>query len=281
MNIAEVPIALTIAGSDSGAGAGVQADLKTFVAHGVHGTCAIAAITAQNTQGVTRVDPVPVAGLVAQITAVFEDFRVGAVKIGMLGSAAHAEAVADTLEAMPDRPPIVLDPVIVSSSGTRLLAHDAIAVVRDRLLPLATLATPNLDEAGVLGGVGHQRAAIEAWAAGAPCAILLTGGDEGQEEVQDVLINGPLQRRWRWPRHAPDGPGFHGTGCTLSSAIAARLARGSDLEFATVEGLAFVQRLIQGALAWHPGHGQRVLPHGLLREPDSETPQLTIPWSPS
>lgn len=276
-----VPIALAIAGSDSGGGAGVQADLKTFQDHGVHGTSAIAAVTAQNTRGVMRVDPVPIPSLLAQLEAVFDDFEVHAIKVGMLGSAAHAEAVAEFLRGLPDCPPIVLDPVMVSTSGTRLLAHNAIAVIRDQLLPLATIATPNLDEACVLGEVANTRAAVEAWATQAPCPILLTGGDEGLDEVVDVLVDGPAVRRWRRPRRDAQGPGFHGTGCSLSSAIAARLARGTDLEDATVHGLAYVQSLLNGALAWNPGHGQRVLPHGLLQQPAADRVPLQAPWSDS
>ncbi|MEZ4322699.1 MAG: bifunctional hydroxymethylpyrimidine kinase/phosphomethylpyrimidine kinase [Myxococcota bacterium] len=272
-----VPIALTIAGSDSGGGAGIQADLKTFHDHGVYGTSAITAVTAQNTQGVLRVDPVPVDGLVAQLEAVFDDFSVHAVKIGMLGNAAHARAVVEFLTRRADLPPIVVDPVMVSTSGTRLLAPDAIQVVRDELLPLATLATPNLDEGAVLANVPLDRDAIEAWATQAPCPVLLTGGDEHKPQVVDVLVDGPAIRRWKRARR--EGPGFHGTGCTLSSAIAARLARGDDLETAIDRALGYVQGLLNAALQWRPGSGQHVLPHGLVASPLSDRPPLGAPWS--
>ncbi len=277
-----VPVALSIAGSDSGGGAGIQADLKTFQDHGVFGTTAISAVTAQNTQGVLRVDPVPPEGLTAQLQAVFDDLPIHAVKIGMLGNARLARAVVDFLtERFADerfeRPPIVVDPVMVSTSGTRLLGEDAIGIVRDELLPLATLATPNLEEGAVLADSGLDREAIEAWATQAPCPILLTGGDEEADEIVDVLVNGPAIRRWK--RVKRSGPGFHGSGCTLSSAIAARLARGADLETATDRGLSYVQGLINASLTWRPGRGYHVLPHGLVASPVSDRPPLGAPWS--
>ena len=272
-----VPVALTIAGSDSGGGAGIQADLKTFQDHGVYGTSAISAVTAQNTRRVIRVHPVPVDSLIAQLEAVFEDFPVHAVKIGMLGHSAHVRAVVDFLSQLPDLPPVVVDPVMVSTTGTRLLSPAAIDIVRDDLLPLATLATPNLDEAAVLAGCELDRDAIEAWATQAPCPMLITGGDEGRAQITDVLVNGPAIRRWKRVRR--EGPGFHGTGCTLSSAITARLARGDDLETATERSLGYVQGLIHAALKWRPGSGQHVLPHGLITSPVADRSPLEAPWS--
>lgn len=270
-----VPVALTIAGSDSGGGAGIQADLKTFIDHGVFGTSAICAVTAQHTRGVTRIDAIPVDGVLAQVRAVFDDLPVAVVKIGMLGTAAHASAVAALLAELPSRPPIVLDPVMVATSGARLLSEDAVDVLRRELLPLATVATPNLDEARLLAGA-HARDALEAWAADAPCPILLTGGDEGLPDVTDTLVRGRDVRRWRHPRR----PGtFHGTGCTLSSAIAARIARGDDLVTACERGLAYVDGLLAATGRWAPGGGARVLPHGLLQVPAADRPPLPDPWT--
>lgn len=239
------PTALTIAGSDSGGGAGIQADLKTFLDHGVFGMSAIAAITAQNSIGVTRVDPVPVEGLRAQLEAVFADFEVDAVKIGMLGSAAHVRCVADFLGGLGQRPPIVLDPVMVASTGHRLLEPEAERVLVEQLVPLATLVTPNREEHAVLGD-------------DLPVPVLITGGDVVGHEIVDVLG----ERVWRHPR-VGDRP-FHGTGCTLSSAIAARLARGEDLEDAVDGGIAYVQgRIRAAARLGSVGHGNPSLPHGL------------------
>jgi hydroxymethylpyrimidine/phosphomethylpyrimidine kinase len=255
------PTALTIAGSDSGGGAGIQADLKTFLDHGVFGMTAIAAITAQNSRGVRRVDPVPPEGLRAQLEAVFDDFPVGAVKIGMLGSAEHVRVVAAFLGGLAERPPVVLDPVMVASTGHRLLDADAERILRDELLPLATVATPNLDEAAVLAGA-NGRDAAEAWAARAPTAILVTGGDVQGERIVDALIRGGSRRTWSHPR-VGDRP-FHGTGCTLASAVAARLARGEALDDAVDGAIGYVQALIRAASErGSVGRGNPSLPHGL------------------
>jgi len=255
------PTALTVAGSDSGGGAGIQADLKTFLDHRVFGMSAISAITAQNTRGVTRVDPVPVEGLVAQLQAVFDDLPVGAVKIGMLGTAAHVRAVAEMLGAMAERPPVVLDPVMVSSTGHRLLDEDA-ELAMQQLMQLCDLATPNLPEAAVLAGSDDLQA-IHAWAAAQACAVLLTGGDaEGSEVVDTLYRPGWPARAWSAPRLGSGS--FHGTGCTLSSAIAARLAHGRELEDAVDGGIGYVQALIrEGVKLGSPGGGHPVLPHGL------------------
>jgi hydroxymethylpyrimidine/phosphomethylpyrimidine kinase len=261
------PTALTIAGSDSGGGAGIQADLKTFLDHGVFGMSVITAITAQNSRGVTRVDPVPVDGVRAQLDAVFGDFPVGVVKIGMLGSAAHAEAVADALERLSPRPPVVLDPVMVASTGHRLLEPDAERVITRRLLPLATVCTPNVAEADVLAGGD-----LEAWARRAPCAVLITGGDGPTDDVVDVFVRHGETRRFVHPRLG-DRP-FHGTGCTLASAIAASLARGAALDDAVDGAIAYVQRLISLAVrVGSIGQGNPSLPHGSLPQSrDSEPP---------
>lgn len=255
--------ALTIAGSDSGGGAGIQADLKTFLDHQVFGMSALTAVTAQNSCGVQRVDPVPVEGVRAQLEAVFADFPVGAVKIGMLGSPDHVACVADFFADLADRPPIVLDPVMVASTGHRLLEPAAERTLVERLLPIATVATPNLQEAEVLAGAAGRDAA-EAWAAGAPCAVLITGGDVVGDELLDVLFQpGARPRRWTHPRRGTKP--FHGTGCTLSSAIACRLARGLPLVDAVEGGIGYVQGLIDvGARHGSVGQGNPSLLHGIV-----------------
>ena len=226
--VAPVRCALTIAGSDSGGGAGIQADLKTFAAHGVHGLSAVAALTAQHTRGVTAVHVPPVAFLRAQIDACFDDFPVGAVKLGMLADAAVIAAVADALEAYRPRH-VVLDPVMVATSGARLLDPGALDALRTRLLPLATVLTPNVPEAELLLGRAiadtdaADRAARDLLAAGAG-AVLLKGGhlDEGGRVV-DRYRDADGSVDLVHPRIAVDG---HGTGCTLASAIAANLCLG-------------------------------------------------------
>ncbi|MEN0061922.1 MAG: bifunctional hydroxymethylpyrimidine kinase/phosphomethylpyrimidine kinase [Myxococcota bacterium] len=259
------PLALTIAGSDSGGGAGVQADLKTFADLGVFGTSAITALTAQNSQGVHRVDAVPVEGLVAQIRAVMDDFEVHAVKIGMLGSAAHVSATAAALRSLEERPPIVLDPVMVASTGHRLLEPDAEAALVRELMPLATVVTPNLDEAAVLAGRSTQEALV-AWAKAQSVAVLLTGGDVVGDTIHDVLVaNGAIARQWNHPR-VGNRP-FHGTGCTTSSAIAAGLARGQGLVDAIDQAIAYVQDRIADAHRGSVGQGNPSLIHGRGRHP--------------
>jgi hydroxymethylpyrimidine kinase/phosphomethylpyrimidine kinase len=255
------PTALTVAGSDSGGGAGIQADLKTFLDHGVFGMSAITAITAQNSRGVHRVDLVPPAGLRAQLDAVFDDFPVGCVKVGMLATAEHARVLAEVLRALgPSRPPVVLDPVLVSSTGHRLTSAETEVVVRDELLPLATVATPNTDELRVLAGDADPAD----WARAAPCPVLWTGGDLVGDTIVDQLFRGAHVRRWAHPRLGTLP--FHGTGCTLASAIAARLARGATLEDAVDHAITYV---IDTIAAWELlgsiGRGNPSLPHGLAR----------------
>jgi hydroxymethylpyrimidine/phosphomethylpyrimidine kinase len=223
--------ALTIAGSDSGGGAGIQADLKTFAAHGVHGLSAIAALTAQHTRGVTSVFVPPVAFLRAQIDACFDDFRIGAVKIGMLATTDVIHAVADALERHAPAV-VILDPVMIATSGATLLADDALDALRTRLLPLASLLTPNIPEAAMLAGLPVRSSAdaelsiARLHRLGAR-AILLKGGhlDEG-EAVVDRYSDGADTIDFRHPRLSLEA---HGTGCTLASAIAARQCRGDDL----------------------------------------------------
>lgn len=233
---------LTIAGSDSGGGAGIQADLKAFAAHGVHGLSAIAALTAQHTRGVTAVHVPPVSFLRAQIDACFDDFDIGAVKLGMLASAEVIHAVADALAA--HRPPhLVVDPVMVATSGARLLEEDALDAMRGRLLPMSGLFTPNIPEAELLLGrriahAGDADAAVEGLLAMGAGAVLLKGGhlDEG-DEVVDRYGDAHTRTAFRSARLQVDG---HGTGCTLASAIAANLCLGHALPDACARAIGYI-----------------------------------------
>jgi hydroxymethylpyrimidine/phosphomethylpyrimidine kinase len=220
-----VPNVLTIAGSDSGGGAGIQADLKAFAASGCHGMSAIVALTAQNTLGVTAVHEVPTEVVRAQLAAVWDDIGVDAAKTGMLFSRALIETVAEFLARHPV--PLVVDPVMVASSGARLLLDDAVEVLVTRLLPVATVVTPNLDEAIALaGGDGtRQELAERIHELGAP-AVVVTGG-HGAEAV-DHLFDG--SRHVEIPVERHDVPATHGAGCTHSATLAAHLARGELLE---------------------------------------------------
>jgi len=250
---------LTIAGSDSGGGAGIQADLKTFAAHGVHGLSAIAALTAQHTRGVTAIE-VPATGFVrAQIDACFEDFDIGAVKLGMLADAQVIDAVADALEW--HRPPqIVLDPVMVATSGARLLEPEALDALRSRLLPLATLITPNLPEAGLLLGTAirdeeEMHAACTELRSRGATAVLLKGGHlPSTVDIADLLADGSGTHVFRHPRLQIEA---HGTGCTLASAIAANLCRGLTLAEACRAAGDYVHAaLLRG---YRPGRGEIVV----------------------
>jgi hydroxymethylpyrimidine/phosphomethylpyrimidine kinase len=252
-----LPIALTIAGSDSGGGAGIQADLKAFGAFGVFGTSAITALTAQNTLGVFAVHAVPASMVEAQIRAVVEDLRPAACKTGMLATRELVEVVADSI-AGAALPHYVLDPVMISTSGARLLGAEAESAVVERLLPLATLVTPNLDEAEVIVGrevrdEAAMRGAAEELVARGARAALVKGGHLVGEEVVDILFDGREFRSWRRPRL--DTRSTHGTGCTLSAAIAAGLAQGRGLVEAIEDGLDYVHRAIASAPGLGAGHG--------------------------
>ena len=223
---AHPPRVLSIAGSDSGGGAGIQADLKAFARCGVHGMTAITAITAQNTVAVTAVYPLPGEAIVEQVRAVTEDIGVDAVKIGMLGSAQTVEAVARALDLVGNAP-VVLDPVMVAESGARLLGEDADAALRGRLLPRVTVVTPNLPEAGALAGAGGDADAeqlVRAIHALGPEVVVLTGGH--RDSATDMFFDGRRLVEIPGERH-PDGAA-HGSGCTHSSALAAHLALGLD-----------------------------------------------------
>jgi hydroxymethylpyrimidine/phosphomethylpyrimidine kinase len=222
-----VPVVLSIAGSDSGGGAGIQADLKAFARCGVHGATAITAITAQSTVAVDAVEPVSPEMIRAQVRSVAQDLGVDAVKIGMVGGVAAIEAVADALAELPDGTPVVLDPVMVAESGGRLLPADAEDALRSLLVPRATVVTPNLAEARVLARVGDDASAEElarAIHALGPAVVIVTGGH--RDVATDVLFDGAEIVELRGERH-PDGAA-HGSGCTHSSVLAARLAWGDS-----------------------------------------------------
>jgi hydroxymethylpyrimidine/phosphomethylpyrimidine kinase len=257
MHPPSLPVALTIAGSDSGGGAGIQADLKTFHAFGVFGTSAITAITAQNTTGVRAVHPIPLEVVRQQIDAVVEDLAPSGVKSGMLATAALVETVARALEDY-RLTRYVLDPVMVATSGDRLLDEDATDAVLERLLPLSALVTPNLDEAriltgGAVEGEEGQRAAARALVAMGAGAALVKGGHGGGTEVVDLLWDGETERVWRRPRLQTRST--HGTGCTLSAAVAAGLARGLSMEGAVDRALSYVSAAIASAPGLGKGHG--------------------------
>lgn len=247
MNVDRVPTALSIAGSDSGGGAGIQADLKAFAAAGVHGTTAITAITAQSTVGVEGIHPVPAEMIVAQVRAVASDIGVDAVKVGMLGTAEIADAVVEAL-ALVGAAPVVVDPVMVAESGAVLLEPEARSALVERVLPLAHVATPNLAEARELTGLGPEAGAAELAAAVralGPRAVIVTGGhgaegidllDDGEGEP--VAIPGPLH---------PEGAA-HGSGCTHSSTLAALLAWRTPLREAAVTARSVAAEAVAAGL---------------------------------
>ncbi len=251
------PRALTIAGSDSGGGAGIQADLKTFMAHGVYGASAITAITAQNTQEVRAVVMLEPAMVVAQIEAVLDDIGADAIKTGMLGNAAIIDAVADTLERYRIEQ-VVIDPVMVAKSGARLLEEDAVTALRQRLLPLALVITPNLPEASVLlnrevtGEHDMRQAARDLHALG-PRYVLLKGGHLPGSEVVDLLYDGAQFIELRAGRLETNHT--HGTGCTYAAAIAALIARGLTVEQAVRQAHAYLHDAIVHAPAIGRGYG--------------------------
>lgn len=259
MNTHHATCALTIAGSDSGGGAGIQADLKTFAAHHVHGLSAIAALTAQHTRGVTAVEVPPVAFLRAQIQACFDDFEIGAVKLGMLATAEVIHAVADALEEFRPRH-VVMDPVMVATSGARLLAPDALSALRTRLLPLATVITPNLPEAELLldtriDSLGAMQAACASLRELGARAVLLKGGHlDATGPVVDLVADDSGTLEITHPRLALTA---HGTGCTLASALAANLALGAGLQDACRAASDYVHRALRQG--YRPGRSDIVV----------------------
>ncbi len=252
-----IPVALTIAGSDSGGGAGIQADLKTFHAFGVFGTSALTAITAQNTRGVSAVHAVPADIVRAQVHDVATDFDVRACKTGMLATRALVELVAGLIEE--ERlPNYVLDPVMVATSGDRLLDRDAESAIADRLLPRCSIVTPNLDEAAILAGFAvndeaDMRRAAQALVERGARAVLIKGGHLPGEQIVDLLFHNLEFVEFRRAKIATSST--HGTGCTLSAAITAGLAHGHDLRAAVARALAFVERAIRDAPGIGHGHG--------------------------
>jgi hydroxymethylpyrimidine/phosphomethylpyrimidine kinase len=255
---------LTIAGSDSGGGAGIQADLKTFAALGTYGCSVITALTAQNTCAVTAIHEVPANFVTAQLDAVFDDIAIAAVKIGMLASSAIIEAVAAGLERHGAKN-VVLDPVMVAKSGDRLLRPDAVEALRALLLPLATLITPNLPEAGDLLGLEAPEdeagmiAAADGLRALGPAAVLVKGGHLEEADSIDILDDGGEPLTLVASRIATANT--HGTGCTLSSAIAALLGRGVPLRDAVREAKAYLTDAIRAADQLRVGHGHGPVHH--------------------
>jgi len=251
------PIALTIAGSDSGGGAGIQADLKTFQHFRVFGTSAITAVTAQNTRGVASWLAMPVELIEAQIDAVAGDLRPAASKTGMLGTSAIVAAVAGAVRRHA-LAPLIVDPVMVSASGDPLLASEAVAAMLELLIPLATLVTPNLDEAEILVGetvrdVEAMQRAGRALVARGATAALIKGGHLVGDAALDVLVHGDRVRTFQHPRLATLHT--HGTGCTLSSAVTSLLALGNPLESAVEQAIDWVHRAIATAPGLGGGHG--------------------------
>ena len=265
MTASKIPTALTIAGSDSSAGAGLQADLKTFSALGVYGATVVTAITAQNTTGVSAVHNIPPEMISAQAAAVFSDLSVQAVKTGMLGGEAGVLAVAEVLETHARGIPIVVDPVMVSTSGARLLEAGAETVLKTRLLPLAALVTPNLLEAAALLGAPVAGTVSEVKEQAArllmlgPRAVLIKGGHGTGAEATDFLYDGAGLRAFATPRI--DSRNTHGTGCTLASAIAAFLVKGLPLEDAVAEAKAYLQGAIIHAASQNLGSGAGPVAH--------------------
>jgi hydroxymethylpyrimidine/phosphomethylpyrimidine kinase len=258
------PVALTVAGSDSSGGAGIQADLKTFAAFGVYGASVITALTAQNTQGVSGIHQVPADFVTAQMDAVFGDLEVGAVKIGMVAQLATIDAIAAGLARWSPKH-VVLDPVMVATSGDRLLAADAVERLRTTLIPRAVLITPNLPEAAALldEPVAADEAAIESQgrrllALGCDAVLIKGGHGQGAESI-DYLVSGHGTLALSTPRIAT--PNTHGTGCSLSSAIAAGLAKGEDLEAAVRQAKAWISAAIAAADRFSVGHGHGPIHH--------------------
>lgn len=252
------PVALTIAGSDSGGGAGIQADLRTFSFHAVHGTSALTCITAQNTQGVSRVDALSPESVIAQIDAVVQDIGLQALKTGMLLNQSILEAVSDYLKGL-DGVGCVIDPVMVSRTGAQLIDNDAIATLREHLIPLATVVTPNRYEAEILSGhpietlTAMQAAAQKIHRLGAQAVLVKGGGFKGELRGIDVWYNG--KELATLTTHCIETTDTHGTGCTLSAAIAANLALGHTPWAATTRAKDYVTKALTYSLRIGAGQG--------------------------
>lgn len=252
------PNALTIAGSDSGGGAGIQADLKTFAAFGVFGTSAVTAVTAQNTQTVTSVQEIDVEVIAAQIDAVVSDIRIDVVKTGMLSSAAIVSLVAE--KAKEHRfEKLVVDPVMIAASGARLLREDSVESIRNKLLPLATVVTPNIPEAEVLAdieisGIAEMEEASRRIHAMGPKYVILKGGHlEGVDHSDDLLFDGETFETFS--AHRIKTTSNHGTGCTFASAIASGLAHSRDINRSVADAKAYVTAAMANAFPVGHGHG--------------------------
>ncbi|WP_203247814.1 bifunctional hydroxymethylpyrimidine kinase/phosphomethylpyrimidine kinase [Sporosarcina beigongshangi] len=253
-------IALTVAGSDSGGGAGIQADLKTFQELGVFGTSALTAVTAQNTLGVHSVYPIDAAGVTAQIRAVLDDFNVGAVKTGMLFSADIIRAVAETLQSY-DSPTLIIDPVMIAKGGASLLLEEAVDALKTFLIPMASVITPNIPEAEVLAGMtiesdeDIEEAANRILQLGAGAVVMKGGHRQGAHYAEDLLLSADgerlaLRSEWIYTQNT------HGTGCTFSAAITARVAQGMPISKAVIDAKRFIQAAISDGLTLgSAGHG--------------------------
>lgn len=261
--MSQTAVMLSIAGSDPSGGAGIQADLKTASALGVYGATVITALTVQNTRGVTGIHAVPVDFIMAQYDAVVTDLEVGAVKIGMLGTVEVVEAVATMLRRHPV-PAMVLDPVMVATSGDRLVPTDAETAIRDLLLPMATVVTPNVPEAAALTGlaVSSEEDMVLAGEALLDLGVvhaLVKGGHLGGASSIDMLVSGDGAQRFEAPRVRTSNT--HGTGCTLSSAIAARLVQGDSVADAVAAAKVYLTRALVAGAARRIGHGNGPVDH--------------------
>lgn len=264
--MSRTPVMLSIAGSDPSGGAGIQADLKTASAIGVYGATVITALTVQNTLGVTAIHPVPTDFIAAQYTSIVDDLFVTAVKIGMLGSVDVVETVARGLREQPV-PVVVLDPVMVATSGDRLVPEDAVAAIRELLLPLATVVTPNVPEAEVLAGqavVSHDdlEAVGRQLLACGPTYVLVKGGHLAGPESVDVLVGPDGTTRLSAPR--VDTVHTHGTGCTLSSAIASYVVRGESVPDAVAAAKSYLTAAIIAGAELTIGHGHGPVDHRVV-----------------
>lgn len=261
--------ALTIAGSDPSGGAGMQADLKTFSALGVYGASAVVAVVDENTVGVYGVHPIPESFVAGQIRSVIGDIGADAVKIGMLHSSPLIRTVLSTLREYPDVRNIVLDPVMVATSGDPLLEREAIGTLRDELIPYSRVITPNLPEASLLLGetVDHQDQLEDAARelsrlTGEPVSVMLKAGHlEGTDQLVDIFYNAEKRTFLRLASRKLHTPNTHGTGCTLSSAIAAYLAQGADLDTAARLGKDYIFAAVEAGAAYQIGHGHGPVHH--------------------
>lgn len=260
-------IALTIAGSDPSGGAGVQADLKTFSALGVYGASAITAVVDENTVGVYGVHPIPDNIVAGQIRSVLTDIGADAVKIGMLHDSSLIRTVKDSLAAFPDLRNIVLDPVMVATSGDPLLVDEAVATLRDELIPVSRVITPNLPEASLLlqRTIDHQdqleEAAIALSRASGNVSVMLKAGHLNTHTLTDIFYNAETGKVMRLTSPRIDTPNTHGTGCTLSSAIAACLAKGMNLDDAVSQAKLYLNAALDAGAAYTIGHGHGPVCH--------------------